>query len=212
MEHDVNHSTDGANQEGTPKTFNVKVGIDANGEPIMQSVTEDELLNGYLRQSDYTRKTQELAEEKKQLQFQAQQAVDHGYKWDTDDDAAVEAYLQSKWYAKKDTVENLVEKKLKAIQKEQQDERTIQDLITANPDLKQFEWAIKKIAATDNSAIEDIVVKYGFSTHDKLSKAKQRGIVWNSNVKNDWQPKSVSEWTKEDWAKFEAQANKSQFR
>jgi hypothetical protein len=34
----------------------------------MQSVTEDELINGYMRQSDYTRKTQELAEERKQLQ------------------------------------------------------------------------------------------------------------------------------------------------
>jgi hypothetical protein len=38
----------------------------------MQSLTEDELTNGYLRQSDYTRKTQELAEERKMLQANKQ--------------------------------------------------------------------------------------------------------------------------------------------
>ena len=36
--------------ENTPKTFNVKIWIDANWNPIMQSVTEDELINGYMRQ------------------------------------------------------------------------------------------------------------------------------------------------------------------
>jgi hypothetical protein len=33
------------------------------------------------------------------------------------------------------------------------------------------------MASIENIAIEDIVVKYGFSNHDKLSKAKQRDIV-----------------------------------
>ncbi len=109
-------------------------------------------------------------------------------------------------------VESLIEKKLQWITKSQQDEQTIQSLLLSNPNLKQFEWAIRKIAATDNSAIEDIVVKYGFSSHDKLSKAKQRDIVWWANKLESDQPKPVSEWTKEDRAKFEAQAKKSQFR
>ena len=42
-----------------------------NGEEI--EVTEDELFNGYLRQRDYTRKTQELAEQRKQLEERVQQ-------------------------------------------------------------------------------------------------------------------------------------------
>jgi hypothetical protein len=146
------------------------------------------------------------------LSAQASKAQDAGFKWDTDDDAAVEAYLQSKGYAKADTVEKLVEEKLKGLTKSQQDEQSIQSVIASNPDLKQFEWAIRKIAATDDSAIEDIVVKYGFSSHDKLSKAKSRDIRgWSNKVESDW-PKPVNEWTKEDWAKFEATANKSQFR
>ena len=211
MEQDVNHSTEGAS-EGTPKTYNVKVWMDTNGNPIMQEVTEDELVNGYLRQSDYSRKTQALAEEKKMLSAQASKAQDAGFQWNTDDDAAVEAYLQSKGYAKADTVERLVEEKIKWLNKSQQDEATIQSVIASNPDLKQFEWAIRKIAATDDSAIEDIVVKYGFSSHDKLSKAKQRQIVWGSDKFDSGEPKPVSKRTKEDWAKFESQANKSQFR
>ena len=191
--------------ENTPKTFNVKIWIDANWNPIMQNVTEDELINGYMRQADYTRKTQELAEERKQLQWQTQRA-------DTtdDEDANVEAYLQSKGYAKADQVNQLVNEKLQAIQKNQQDEETLRKLIVENPELKQYEWAIREIAKNDNSALEDIVVKYGFSTHDKLADAKKRSVMW-------WTPtyenkeKPVSEWTEKDWELFEAQHKWKQF-
>lgn len=191
--------------ENTPKTFNVKIWIDANWNPIMQSVTEDELINGYMRQADYTRKTQELAEERKQLQWQTQRA-------DTtdDEDANVEAYLQSKGYAKADQVNQLVNERLQAIAKNQQDEETLRKLIVENPELKQYEWAIREIAKNDNSALEDIVVKYGFSTHDKLADAKKRSVMW-------WTPtyenkeKPVSEWTEKDWEMFEAQHKWKQF-
>ena len=44
------HQEEASSQE----TFNVKVGTDANWDPIMQEVTKDELLNGYLRQQDLT--------------------------------------------------------------------------------------------------------------------------------------------------------------
>lgn len=48
-----NQEGDGAsNGNDTPKTYNVKVWTDVNGDPIMQTVSEDELVNGYLRQSD----------------------------------------------------------------------------------------------------------------------------------------------------------------
>ena len=191
--------------ENTPKSYQVKIWIDANWNPIMQNVTEDELINGYMRQADYTRKTQELAEERKQLQWQTQRA-------DTtdDEDANVEAYLQSKGYAKADQVNQLVNERLQAIQKNQQDEETLRKLIVENPELKQYEWAIREIAKNDNSALEDIVVKYGFSTHDKLADAKKRSVMW-------WTPtyenkeKPVSEWTEKDWEMFEAQHKWKQF-
>lgn len=200
MEQDVNITPEnnGASND-TPQTFNVKVWTDANGNPIMQEVTLDELQNGYQRQSDYTRKTQELAREREMLQKQAPVQEQNN------DDVEVERYVSS-------IVERQVEQKIAWLTKQQQDEQTLQSVMASNPDLKQFEWAIRKIAATDNSAIEDIVVKYGFSSHDKLSKAKQRDIVgWSNRLESD-KAKPVSEWTKEDWAKFEAQANRSQFR
>lgn len=200
MEQDVNITPEnnGAGND-TPQTFNVKVWTDANGNPIMQEVTLDELQNGYQRQADYTRKTQELAREREMLQKQAPVQEQNN------DDVEVEKYVSS-------IVERQVEQKIAWLTKQQQDEQTLQSVLASNPDLKQFEWAIRKIAATDNSAIEDIVVKYGFSSHDKLSKAKQRDIVgWTNKLESD-KAKPVAEWSKDDWAKFEAQANKSQFR
>lgn len=195
-----------------PKTFSVKVWTDANGEPIMQTVSEEELVNGYLRQSDYTKKTQELAEERKVLDQKVAGAKAQGDRWEPGDEEAVDAYLQTKWYAKADYVEQLVEQKLKWVNKAQQDEQTLAGIIASNPDLKQFEWAIRKIAATDDSALEDIVVKYGFSTHDKLSKAKQRDIVgWTSKFESD-KPKPYAEWSAEDKAKFKQQYWQQVFR
>ena len=189
--------------EWTPKTFNVKVWTDANGEPMMQEVTLEELQNGYLRQSDYTKKTQELAEERKVLEANASKAQEAGYQWDPNDDEAVEAYLQAKGYAKADTVKKIVEQELKWLTKAQQDEQAIQGLLTSNPDLKQFEWAIRKIAATDDSAIEDIVVKYGFSNHDKLSKAKERDVRgWS--MMTEKKEKSVNEMSPKEWEEYKS--------
>ena len=46
-----------------------------------------------------------------------------------------------------------------------------------NPDLKPFGDAIKKLSESEQLAPEDIIEKYGFATKDKLSKAKERGIL-----------------------------------
>lgn len=51
-----------------PKTFRVKV----QGEEI--EVTQDELLKGYSREADYTRKTAQLAEQRRELERQVEQA------------------------------------------------------------------------------------------------------------------------------------------
>lgn len=59
-------------QPAEPETFVVKV----NGQE--QEVTLDELLHGYMRTQDYTRKTQALAEERRQMQY-AQPPQVHPY-------------------------------------------------------------------------------------------------------------------------------------
>ncbi len=55
-------------EEQAPQTFTVKVG----GEEV--TVTLDELQKGYSRHQDYTRKTQELAEQRKQIEAEVQAA------------------------------------------------------------------------------------------------------------------------------------------
>jgi len=75
--------------ESTPTTISVKVGVDANGSPIMKEMSVDEISNGLMMQSDYTRKTQELAaKERELLGKRANQP--------SGDDEEVERYLDEK--------------------------------------------------------------------------------------------------------------------
>ena len=62
-EEDPSGEADQPGQPEEPETFIVKV----NGQE--QEVTLDELLHGYMRNQDYTRKTQALAEERRSLQY-----------------------------------------------------------------------------------------------------------------------------------------------
>ena len=69
------HNEDGDNQEQSdePK-YKVKV----DGQEV--EVTQEELLRGYMRQSDYTRKTQQLANQRQQIeQFYAQRQMPQQY-------------------------------------------------------------------------------------------------------------------------------------
>lgn len=72
VEEDENPDTVPAEPNGQstePETYVVKV----NGQE--QEVTLDELLHGYMRNQDYTRKTQALAEERRNLQYAQPQQV-----------------------------------------------------------------------------------------------------------------------------------------
>ena len=60
-ETDANEESEGESEE-TEDTYTLKI----EGKDV--EVTGDELLNGYLRQKDYTRKTQTLAEDRKALE------------------------------------------------------------------------------------------------------------------------------------------------
>lgn len=66
---DPSGEADQPGQPEEPETFIVKV----NGQE--QEVTLDELLHGYMRNQDYTRKTQALAEERRSLQYNQEPQV-----------------------------------------------------------------------------------------------------------------------------------------
>lgn len=61
-------------QPAEVQKFTVRVKGDA-GEDVDMEVTLDELRGGYLRQADYTRKTERVARERAQFQEQASQAI-----------------------------------------------------------------------------------------------------------------------------------------
>lgn len=122
-------------QERLPESIKVKV----NGEEV--EVTLDELARGYSRQSDYSRKTQQLAEERKafqaeaeairqeraqyatllgalQQQLQSQQQLDQQPDWDRlyDEDPIQATKLERQWRKAQEERQA----KLAAIQAEQQ--------------------------------------------------------------------------------------------
>lgn len=151
-------------------------------------VTLEELQKGYLRQSDYTKKTQELSKKEKELLQKVQPTeVD-----ETDE------YLKNKGYIKKEDLQAELDAKLR----QERDNYYLDKLIENNPSLKQHEEAIKKIALVDDSALDDIIVKYNFLTSDKLSKAKQRQVIW-SNPKEK-EEKGIADMTSDEWTAYKA--------
>jgi Holliday junction resolvasome RuvABC DNA-binding subunit len=92
----------------------------------MQEVTKDELLNGYLRQQDYTRKTQEIAEVRKQKEQEATKG---------DETEEVKKTLKQLGFATKDEIQEYVV----SLARQQTEEQKLSNLIQSNPELKQFE-------------------------------------------------------------------------
>ena len=155
-----------------------------------EMVDIEELKKGYLRQSDYTRKTQELAELRKQQETAPA--------WDENDDVVaakdfVRNYLEELWLADLPT-------KLKR----EQNDKSFDEIVQFEPTLKQQESAIKKIAEVEWLSIEDVIKNYNFLSSDKLEKAKQSrqivGKVWFEEPKQ----KTLETMTPAEYEAFKA--------
>lgn len=185
---DLNDQTSTPNGEDTQTQY-----VEINWEQI----SLEELKKSYRRQSDYTKKSQELAKEKKEFEKQLKQLENNN---EDEDVKAAEAFLKSKGYLTKEEMQQELER----IQRVQKDEILLQRLLDTNPSLKQHETAIRKIAEVDNRALEDIVVDYNFISTDKLSKAKEsRDIVGGGKKEIDNKP-DISSMTPEQWEAFKA--------
>lgn len=146
-----------------------------------EELTLEELKKWYMRQSDYTRKTQELSKLKSQEKQQ-----------ETDPDiAALDSYIDQKF-------EKLKQEKWLLTRDEVETEKRFADLIDANPDLRKHEKAIKKIADAENLAFEDVIYQYGFSQPDKLQKAKVWQMKGDTNFEkpSNWIPTNLKEYEK----------------
>lgn len=146
-----------------------------------QDLTWEELLDNYKKlQGEYTKSRQELSETKKNSELSPE------------DQAAIN-FIKENWFVTKDDLDNL--------SKRQAHEAKLSDIITANPDLKQYESAIREIGKSWDMAYEDIIQKYWFKSGDKLSKAKSQGdIKWMPENK----PKSIAEMSDKEYAAYKA--------
>ena len=155
--------------------------IDVDGERIPL----DELKKGYMRQKDYTHKTQALAEERRKV---TQPPVDP---------EVVKAAEVLKQYGFA-TKEDLEMERLR-----QEDEKNFQRLMEANPELKKDEKKIRAIGMNSNAAWEDIIHEYGFKEKTALKRARTSdNIVGAPTPKTQPKPKSVREMSSSEFKEW----------
>ena len=198
-----------------PQTFTVKV----DGQEV--EVTQDELINGYSRQQDYTRKTQELSQQRKTIEQQQAELAqrDAIYSqllpkmeaqlkgelanepdWNTlyEDDPV--GYVREKqlWDEKKD--------KLSAVSAEQQ--RLQQEaMVKQQTQLQQFveygnqklleiipEWQNPEVAAKEKAAISEYAVNFLEYTPEEIQQVYDyRALL---GLRNAWLNSKTVEATK----------------
>jgi hypothetical protein len=174
-------------QESQPDKFVVKV----NGEEL--EVTKDELLRGYQREADYTRKTQKLAEERRMVESEFQQV-----RAEREQYATVLVQLQQKlqemapaepdWerleaedpieYARQWTHHQRKAQQLAAVQQEQarldqlrqeESRKSVQELLKKEAEAvreKIPEWKSPEKAKADGKALLEYGQSLGFSENE----------------------------------------------
>ena len=183
--------------------------VTVDGEEI--EVTQDELINGYSRQQDYTRKTQELANQRKTIEQQAQELAQRDAiyaellpkmeaqlkgelvnepDWDTlyDDDPI--AYVREKqlWDEKVRKLEsvNAEQQRLQQenlVQQQQQIEQLVQ---YSQQKLLEIipEWKTQEVAQKEKAAIRDYAVnELGYSEQEIAQVYDYRALL---GLRNAW--------------------------
>lgn len=174
-----------------PKADSSTTLYEVNGEEL----TVEELKQGYMRQSDYTRKTQALKEQERLIARQGSQSESSDTTVDPDDEAVVNE-LKKRGFVTKEELQKL-ELTQKALM---EDEKALNKLMQANPHLRQYESAIRKLGKVEpTKAYEDIVVEHGFTSKDKLSKARAALTPGSSNPKEEPKPKSIKDMTPQEY-------------
>lgn len=153
---------------------------DVNG----QKWTADELLKNYKElQGAFTKKTQT----KDGANGESTAGNGEGAE-------EAKAFLLSLGFVTKDDIE--------AKEAQLSQDKKLEDFVTNNPNLAPFKEALRAIGKTDNSAYEDLAVKYKFIAKDKLAAAKSGDDLMGEVATRTQKEKSVAEMTPkeyEDW-------------
>tara|TARA_R100001509_G_scaffold146621_1_gene103683 strand:- start:106 stop:1110 length:1005 start_codon:yes stop_codon:yes gene_type:complete len=171
-----------------PQTFSVKV------DGVEYEVTEEELMAGYSRQQDYTRKTQKLAEQAKsveqkdkelaekdaiyaqllpKLEAQIQGQLGNEPDWDAlyEQDPVAYVKKQQEWNAAKEQLKKVEEEQAR-VQEEQQAEQVkqIQELVELGNQrlLEEIpEWSKPEVAQKEKLEIRQFAIeKLGFTAQE----------------------------------------------
>jgi hypothetical protein len=187
----------GQQEEPEPETFTVKV------DGREQQVTRDELLNGYQRQADYSRKTAELAEQRRaaEAEFQRVASERQHYATQLDQVAAVLqaslparpsqeqldadpiGYMQAKeaWEARVGQLQNVLQERDRAQQQQQQHlaQQQQQSLAQARERLVEMlpEWKAPERAKAEQPKIAEHLRAIGYADHEISAASDPRAIV-----------------------------------
>ena len=178
--------TDGTTNETTP--------IEEQGTTT-DSTSEVNWENKYKElQSDYTRKSQELSSLKKAPQ------VEH-----TPEEAQLKDWIAREWFVSKDELQRREQEILDKVQFEQ--------LLNNYPDLWVHEKAIRDLQANGGGSLEEVAIRYWFTTADKLEKARGRSVMVGDNTKEQPKQKGILEMTDSEYTKRKKQniGNSSSF-
>lgn len=162
--------------------------IEVNGEKVPLS----ELQAGYMRQQDYTRKTQELAEKQRQLARMPNGDPAPSQELDPQAKAFIEALREKgQFMTKKDYQDYLAA---------QEDDRKLAKILDENPHLKPFEKSIRAAGEKDPRAWEDILrdPEWGFNRIKPTDKPV-RGVEGRAPSMAKDGPKSIEDMNESEW-------------
>lgn len=140
-------------------------------------------------QADYTKKSQELADIKKQQETWWSITND---KIPNPDEEQLLGWMKKQWFVRHNDLEK---------QNEQQKfEIWFNQLLQENPDLKQFEWAIRAVQKVEGGSFEEVAIRHWFTSWDKLEKARasRNKMVWNDNSEKQ-QEKRLTDMTPDEY-------------
>jgi len=174
-------------EEPEPSEFTVKV----DGQEI--TVTLDELKSGYSRQADYTRKSQQLAEQRRAVeqeaaaaraerehyqrtlqQMQQQLAAQQEQEPDWDrlyaENPTEAPRIERQWRVRKEQQERLVQEqqRVMALQQQEQAEQLRQYVEENRQKLPELipEWTDPKVATQERTGIRDTLLESGFADEE----------------------------------------------
>ncbi len=154
----------GKDQDESQAETNAKNMVEIDGEKVSLDQVK-EWKKGHMMEADYRRKTQELAEAKREIARakQAGETSPRAKEMDPEVKKAIEILKEAGMATKDD---------LLAMKIQEEDQKAFRKLLKSNPELIPHKKALQQIGLTDNRAWEDIAKDYGFLKDSKLEKAK----------------------------------------